>query len=78
MYYKNNKSLYRIKSKICREKNKEKIKKAKSIYYYKNKSSIIEKGRIYSNTRRKKDINYKLRHYLSTRIWYALKRKKNV
>ena len=53
--------------------NKKKIKKQMAVYYCKHKKEIDIYRNKYRKDRRKKDIQYKIKCYLRTRIWEALK-----
>jgi len=64
--HKKEKKLY---DKTYYQKNKEKRKKQKKIWYKNHKKEINEHER----NKKKTNINYKLAHYLRTRIWSALK-----
>lgn len=48
------------------------------LYYINNKKNVNEVKRIYQYNRRHSDMNFKLRHLLSSRIWQALKNTKKV
>jgi len=53
--------------------HKKELLEHKREYYKKYKPEIINKINKYSENKRKTDINYRLRRYLRTRIWFALK-----
>jgi len=70
--------------KIYRQLHKEKISNRMKKYYLKNRDKILNRCknyriknkellRKYYNNRNKIDINFKLKRYLRSRIWYALK-----
>jgi hypothetical protein len=68
-YYKDNQEYVSQRAKEYREKNKEKLDAAGKKYSIDNKEKINERNK----NRRKTDISYKLRCYVSTAIYDALK-----
>lgn len=56
-----------------RKKNKEKFKQQEKEYYLNNKQSIIKVKASYEKTRMSKDLNYKLRKRLRSRLAMAIK-----
>ncbi len=73
MYYPKNKKQISKRMKKYRLLNRKKILEYNKKYYRKNKSKILRYNRKYTKNRMKKDINFKLRKYLRSRIWKAIK-----
>lgn len=69
--YQKNKDYYRIKQKEYNIKNKETISIQKKIYREKEENK--NHRREYSKRRYKKELNFKLRHILSRRLYHAIK-----
>jgi len=57
------------------QNNKEKYIKQAAEYYRNHKKQIIKKKNEYIRNRIKTDVSFKLRYYLSSRVWSALKGK---
>jgi hypothetical protein len=70
VYYQVNKEKIKSHHKLYRNTHQEQIKKTDKFYYKIHKKEINLKRKL----RRERDLNFKLRHYLSSRIWWALKR----
>ena len=64
---------YSKKKKEYKNNNRDKVLKQKRESYYRNREQHLKTCVEYANKRRKADENYKLRHYLTTRIWWAVK-----
>lgn len=71
-YYNNNKEYFAEYKKKYRNNNKLKIAEYNVEYKKNHKDKITEYAKEYINSRRKIDINFKLRHYLGKRIRVAL------
>ena len=56
-----------------REENRPKIVQQNHLYYTENKENILEKNRIYTNKKRKTDVNFNLQLILRRRLWSAIK-----
>jgi hypothetical protein len=78
------KACAKLVGKEHRNKNKESIKERKHNWYEENKTEIIKQHKDwkannkqsnnkYQRERRKRDINFKIRDNLTTRVWFALK-----
>jgi len=72
-YYLKNKEYLKERVKEYNLKNKERIKKNKKEYNKEYNLKNREHWNQYKRERKKTDPNYKLRTYLGTRIWWALK-----
>jgi len=68
----------RLCDKDYKLRNKEKIILKRQKYEKENKEIIRERKRIRHNFRRKTDINFKLKSYLRTRIYCAIKKNQKV
>ena len=72
--YQKNKEKILLKRKEYRKLNKEKIRLLKKKYQQKNKNKINNYHNNYMKTRKKIDIDFKLKCNLRTRIYFALKK----
>lgn len=75
IYNLKNKSELQIKRKIYQNTNKEKLAIKDKQYYEKNKNKRINQVKNYIKSKRKTDINFKLKNYLRNRLYCAIKAK---
>ena len=72
-YYRQNKKESQERSKQYYQQNKEQIQEYNKQYYGQNKEEILQNQNQYQNLRKKEDVNYKIKCYLRTRIYNAIK-----
>ena len=73
-YYEENKNILSKKSKIYREENKIYIRKWMKKYQLENKENLNKKSLAKRKIRRTKNIDFKIKSYLRTRLWFILKK----
>ena len=74
-WHNKNKTKVLLKQAIYRSNHKEEMKESNKNYYYNNKKRLNKARTVYFNERRKKDVQFKLKTNLRTRIATILKDK---